>query len=278
MQITERDLFILDTISAYRLLTREQIQRLLFTPTGTTACKRRLMLLYQAGLLGRIPLPVRNAYGAARMVHYIESAGIRLLAAHRGEAPDRPAPTPNSTSETFLEHTVGAADVRIAFELACRELAYGFAWIDETRLRRDGVRLRVAETPSAPATSIVPDGFFTITAGGITDGFAVEVDRATVGEDRMRRRFRSYGHWAANRLVPSGLTCDSLRVLIVVTNDARDRHRVERLKAWAEAEGGRSLFWFAGRDALASTNIITAPVWLVGGNADRLPLALSGAQ
>jgi len=277
IHLTERDVRILDTISAYRLLTREQIQRLLFAPTGTTACKRRLMLLYQAGLLGRTPLPLRNAYGAARAIYYVERAGIQALTLQREEAPDYATPSKHPASEFFLEHALDTADVRISFELACRELGYGFLWIDETRLRRDGVRLRMVETPSARAAAIIPDGFFTITAGGVTDGFAVEVDRSTVSEERMRRRLRAYGAWAAAGMLEPALACDSLRVLIVVTNDARDHHRVERLKGWAEAEGGRSLFWFAGRDALASANIIDAPVWVVGGGTDHQSLPLSGA-
>ncbi len=277
LQLTERDVRILDTISAYRLLTREQIQRLLFAPTGTTACKRRLMLLYQGGLLGRTPLPLRNAYGASRAVYYIDRAGIDVLKLRGREAPDHPALTQHPASEIFLEHALDTADVRISFELACRERSYTFAWTDETRLRRDGVRLRMAETLSAPAGAIIPDGFFTISVGGVTDGFALEVDRATVTEERMRRRFRAYGAWAASAVLQPALACDSLRVLIVVTKDARDNHRVERLKGWAEAEGGRSLFWFAGRTAVEAPNIIDSPLWIAGGGAGRQPLPLSGA-
>lgn len=279
LQLTERDIRILDAVSAYRLLTREQIQRLWFSPTGTTACKRRLMLLYQGGLLGRTPLPLRNAYGASRAVYYIDRAGIEVLKLRGGEAPAHPVLTQQPASEFFLEHALDTADVRISFELACRERSYPFAWIDETRLRRDGIRLRMVETSSAPTAAIIPDGFLTITAGGITDGFAVEVDRATVTEERMRRRFRAYGAWAAGTALHPALVCDSLRVLIVVTNDARDRHRVDRLKGWAEAEGGRSLFWFTGRDALSpGNNIIESPVWLVGGADDLQSLPLSGTS
>lgn len=269
---------ILDTIASYRLLTREQIQRLLFAPTGTTAAKRRLMLLYQSSLLGRIALPLRNAYGAARAVYYIERAGIDVLSLRGGEATDYATSTKHPASEIFLEHALDTADVRIAFELACREKGYTFAWTDETRLRRDGVRVRMAETMTTRAASIIPDGFFTITVGGVTDGFAVEVDRASVSGDRMKNRFAAYGAWAANPVLQPAIACDSLRVMIVVTNDARDHHRVERLKAWAEAEGGRSLFWFAGRAALAASNIIDSPVWIAGGGAGRQPLPLSGTS
>jgi len=277
LQLTERDVRILDTVAAYRLLTREQIQRLLFAPTGTTAAKRRLMLLYQSGLLGRIALPLRNAFGAARAVYYIERAGLDVLSLHGEETTDRALPAKHPSSEIFLEHALDTADVRIAFELACREKSYTFAWTDETQLRRDGVHVRMEGTATTRAASIIPDGFFTITAGGVTDGFAVEIDRASVSGDRMKNRFGAYGSWAANPVLQPALPCDSLRVLIVVTSDARDHHRVERLKSWTEAEGGRSLFWFAGRDALASTNIIDAPVWLVGGSAGHRSLPLSGA-
>lgn len=273
MQLTNRDMRILERLTDYRLLTREQIQRLEFSPTSTTACKRRLGLLYHNGYVGRLALPINNAYGATRVVYFIDRLGSNALSvAHRNE--QRPPARTVEASPIFLEHTLDVADVRIAFELACVSLSYDFAWISEGDLRRAGVRVRLSVSADRHATTI-PDGLLAITASGECDSFAVEVDRGTVSEDRMRRRFRGYGEWSSHPTLPATVGSDSLRVLIVVTANGRDRKRLEHLKTWCEAEGGRSLFWFTSFDA-ATPNIITTPVWQVAGQQGYRALALSG--
>ncbi len=69
---------------------------------------------------------------------------------------------------------------------------------------------------------------------------------------------------------------DSLRVLFVVAG-RKPRARIERLKRWCEAEGGRSLFWFADKDAVDRSHVLCDPIWMVGGSARREAL-LPGAQ
>lgn len=275
MQLTDRDLSILQYVGDYRLLTREQIQRLVFTPTSVTACKRRLTLLYHNRFLGRLALPLRNAYGSARAVYYLERAGVSTLDKATRTA-TQAYPARSAPSELFLQHTLDVADVRIAFELACASAGgHEFAWTDEATLRRVGVRLRVTGEPPN-WSAVVPDGFFTIAAGGVSDGFAVEVDRGTVAEARMRRRFRAYGRWATEDRWRAFSECGSLRVLTVVTNVDAHPGRLARLKAWCEDEGGGSLFWFCDRYAVHAVDIIESPVWAIAGETQRRPLQLSG--
>src|SRR3972149_10438317 len=86
MQVTQRDERILEGVHDCRLLTREQVCRLLeFGAGGTSSCKRRLTLLYHHGLLERLHLPLRGAYGASRAVYCLDRAGAEYLArAQRG--------------------------------------------------------------------------------------------------------------------------------------------------------------------------------------------------
>ncbi len=138
------------------------------------------MLLYQGGLLGRTPLPLRNAYGASRAVYYIDRAGIEVLKLRGGEAPAHPVLTQQPASEFFLEHALDTADVRISFELACRERSYPFTWVDETRLRRDGIEYLLAQwvdIHGTPRVKGVPASALSQFLGG-SAGFA---GAATVG-------------------------------------------------------------------------------------------------
>src|SRR5437870_75067 len=65
MVLTERDREILRQVYLFRMMTREQVERLLFPPehgqdhfTKTSKARKRLKLLYHHGFLERIPVPV----------------------------------------------------------------------------------------------------------------------------------------------------------------------------------------------------------------------------
>jgi hypothetical protein len=47
---------------------------------------------------------------------------------------------------------------------------------------------------------------------------------------------------------------------------SRDSTRLERIKRWTEAEGGRSLFWFAMLDELAPQTVLDGEVWQKAGS------------
>jgi hypothetical protein len=57
MQLTARDIRLVRWVHEMRFLTREQIQRLEFTPSTVSYCKRRLALLFHHGYLDRKFVP-----------------------------------------------------------------------------------------------------------------------------------------------------------------------------------------------------------------------------
>ena len=276
--LTPRDLQILEWIHRCRFLTREQIQRLLFTPGAESSCKRRLTLLFHNSYVGRLFLPLRNAYGASRAVYYLHRAGVRLLAhTRRLEAglTERPW-REGEREEVFLSHTLDINEVRIAFTLACRQRGLKLEWLDERTLRRLDVRQRLRGPVTAAV--ILPDAYFTIGEGDAVDGFALEVDRGTVPERRMRARMTAYGEWAASGTYRRRLPAASLRVLFAITSWDRDGQRLAHLKRWCEEEGGRSLFWFVDGRHLAAADVLVDPVWLVAGRNEPLKLPLGAAH
>jgi len=98
--LTERDLQVLEWLKKYKYLTTSQIQQLLY-PTLQKA-QTRLLRLFKAGLVQRFAYPViMREGGKGEYVYHLKS---------------RPR-----TALSLLRHTLKLNDVRIAFELACRQ-------------------------------------------------------------------------------------------------------------------------------------------------------------
>lgn len=277
MLLTDRDVKIVKHVAELRFMTRQQISRLVFPGLAESVCKRRLTLLYHSRFLDRIHLPVASAHGSSRAVYCLDEGGARLLWRREGLA--MPWRRREADREAmFLEHTLDTNDVRVAFTLACRRLGLDLDWMDERELRRRGVVQRF-RSRGAGETVILPDAYFTIGRDAVTDGFALEVDRATVSEKRMRARMAAYGEWAASGTYRRKLPSDSFRVVFAVTDTKRDPRRLERLKEWCEEGGGRSLFWFLDRAGL-NANVLRDRVWRTAGETipTRLPLSAESAR
>ena len=79
MQLTERDVRILRLVADFRYMTRDQVEKLEFSPTTVSYCKRRLSLLFHNGYLERRFLPLREAFGAARAYYVLDKRGVDVL-------------------------------------------------------------------------------------------------------------------------------------------------------------------------------------------------------
>jgi len=113
--------------------------------------------------------------------------------------------------------------------------------------------------------TVVPGGHFILGIDGDTPAFALELDRATVEEKPFKRKVRAYGEWKRTGVYAKRFGTDSLRVLFVVANNARDPYRLSRIKRWCETEGGRSLFWFADSGDVTGESVFSGPIWHVAG-------------
>jgi hypothetical protein len=269
VQLTDRDLRIFSHLARFRLLTREQVQRLEFSPSGLTASKRRLGQLFHAGFLGRIALPLGNAYGASQAVYFLDRLGAKVLEEAVGVSPVHRGPRDADREKLFLRHALDISDVAVSFVLSCRLRRLELVWWPEARIRR-------SRHHDNAGHALLPDAYLAVGIGQVFDGFALEVDRATVAESRMRARFRAYGQFAASgnylRLFPYR----SFRVLVIVTADGIGPKRLARLRQWCEDEGGGSLFWFTNREGLLSSDVLSEPIWqLPGRRGDLLSLPLT---
>ena len=270
--LTPRDIRILRHVYSMRFLTQDQIGRLEFSPSSVSSCKRRLTLLYHGGYLDRVFVPVGAVCGFGRGAYCLDSKGAALLAREDGLTPAELdwRQDDNDRDSVFLDHLLDTNDVQLAMIASTRRRRWGLRWTNERTLRRDLAKEKIGD-PLDPGRllSLIPDGYARIEAAGEAHAFAVELDRGTVEEKRIRQKIRAYGEWNASGAHRRRYGVDSLRVLFVVSGRPSRPARARRLREWCEAEGGRSLFWFMEHDHLAAADILSDPIWEVAGRPGR---------
>lgn len=268
-RLTDRDVRILQYLHDLRLLDREQIQRLEFTPAGTSACKRRLTLLFHHGYVDRRYAANNAPFGASRSAYCLDRTGAETLAARVGkDVRDLGWRADDARRDAlFLDHLLDTNDVYISLRLACGA-SMTIDWLSERALRRNltGVKLPSGLEVDGADLVPIPDAHAVVN-GADAYAFAIELDKSTVEERRVRRKFVAYGEWFSSGAWSAHLPGPLPRVLFVVAAGATSASRLERLVRWCEADGGRSLFWFAQHDAVVRNDILRDAIWAVAGDA-----------
>lgn len=271
MVMTERDKEILRQIQAYRLMTREQIERLLFSengPTKTSQVRKRLKLLYHHGYVDRIPAPIRPGVWAWRPVYRLQRKGAEIIAAESktkgvsywGQGFDRDYRR-TEISFLFLEHILRINDVRIAITLNVQAKGYRIEkWIDDTALK--GQQMKEYVEVEGEKVPFIPDGYFIVHLGDRRAHFFLELDQATMGHQRWKAKVSAYKTFVESGKYQERYQTRSLRVLTVTTTPSR----LENLKQTTESVGGDHLFWFTTIQQAISESVLSDPIWRVTNN------------
>jgi len=247
LQITKRDLQILELVQDYRFLNTEQIHALI----GGSArnVQERLSRLYQHAYLDRPrhQLELRNE-GYRLMIYALAPKGARFIASALGHlAPiSRHLAEDNRTAKRFhLAHTLMVSQFRACLTLACNanpEIRIASWKTPEKSLARVRIdRFR---------TAVIPDASFTLErAGGQQAHFFLEADRGTMTRDRFLRKLQAYWQLAMKR--GSADIPDAFRVLTITNSRRRTENlRLAAKKADPKHKGSR-MFCFATQDAYA---------------------------
>ena len=270
-RLTDRDVRILRYLYDLRLLDRGQIQRLEFTPAGTSACKRRLTLLFHHGYVDRRYAANNAPFGASRSAYCLDRIGAETLAARLGsQLRDLDWRADDARRDAlFLDHLLDTNDMYISLRLACGA-SMTLDWLSERTLRRGLTGIKLASGVQVDGADLVPipDAHAVIT-GAEQYAFAIELDKGTVEERRLRRKFVAYGEWLSSGAWSPHLPGPVPRVLFVVAAGAASASRLERLVRWCEAEGGRSLFWFAEHEDVVRSDVLRDAIWAVAGDNIR---------
>jgi hypothetical protein len=288
MVLTERDKEIIRQVYYYRLMTREQIERLLFPPergqdhpTKTSICQKRLRFLYQHGYLERIPIPVNPGFWVWMPVYRLAPKGAELIAAELGTTSAKLSywgkgfdkdHRPTEVSLLFLDHTLKINDIRVAITLAARKAGYRIEkWLDETQLKSQEMKDYVTITSQQGRklkVAVVPDAYFILHLGDRRAHFFLELDQATMTSKRWKTRILAYKAYTESGKYQERYQTQSLRVLTVTTTP----ERLANLKTTTERAGGGRLFWFTTFPEATTADIILSPIWRVAGQLPSVSL------
>lgn len=290
MCLTNRDREIIRQVYLFRLMTREEIELLLFPPskgqdhpTLTSRCRKRLSLLYQHGYLERIPVPIGPGLWAWKPVYRLAEKGAEIIARelgtpiarldYWGKAFDKDH-RPTDIGLLFIEHSLAINDIRIAIMKETHSHNFRLEkWIDDTQLRSQEMKDYVTVmTPSIHLkVAVIPDAYFILNLGDRRAHFFLELDRATMSNKRWKTKILAYKAYVATGRYQKRYQTKSLRVLTVTTT----RERLANLKKTTQDAGGGKLFWFTTFHQATREKILSSPIWSVCGEDGPSPLISS---
>jgi hypothetical protein len=231
MVLTERDRRVVADVASFRVVTREQLQRLGHFRSKTRA-NATLARLVRFGYVQRRGVPALA--GSQRGLYFVGPAGAALLT--------KPAEGRRirHLSDLFLTHELLVNDVRIAF-VATRELRVGKWLTDED--------LRPLKLP------VVPDAYAEYERSGKAFAVFVELDRGTESLLRWRTKVSQYVQLASSGRFRAVFERNFFRVLAV----APSATRLTSLRR-TTAQVTDKIFWFADSAELGRLGPL-APIW-----------------
>jgi len=267
IRITERDVEIVRAIAKHHFLSSKHIAMLI--DGSDQQLRRRLQLLFHHRYLERprAQLEYFGRAGSQPMVYGLGNRGARLLAEH-DKLPQEKLDWSYKNSKVrreFLEHTLGIAEVMVAFELACKK-EKGITFIEQkqileqapeaTRVKRNPLRFdaTVKVNKKRERLALVPDQIFALeykTERGMERAnFFLELDRGTMPVERRSLRGSSiykklltyHAGWQQGRHQEQ-FGWSRFRVLTVTNSQERVGHMVLVAKKFNNGRGSR-LFLF----------------------------------
>src|SRR5260221_559309 len=118
MRLTERDADTILAVYNYRVLTLDQIHKLILKNIKEKrGVQRSLARLYQHKFLARVFLPVIT--GSSPTMYVLDRKGVELLHTHFGLEDLKWYPSSKTLKPMFLEHTIAINAFRISVTKPC---------------------------------------------------------------------------------------------------------------------------------------------------------------
>jgi hypothetical protein len=265
MQLTGRDMDIIEGVHLFRVLRQDQVQRLYFGSRNKSGAQRRLERLYDNGFLERRFLPVMT--GRSPTLYVLDRKGAELLRAQRGYDELAWYGSSKDLKTDFLEHTLAINDVMVSVTLACRQRGYELeTWYTENQMKANVDRVAIyTPTGRRESVPVVPDSYFVVIAHQRRYPFFLELDRGTMTLSRFKTKVQGYMAYHRSGGYEQRYGIRSIRVLTVTLGEQRLLH----LKAATEQVRGLEWFWFALLGELRPEAILSAPVWWVATREER---------
>jgi hypothetical protein len=196
LRLSERDVAVLESLRAHRLLTTALIRRLHFAHGHATitaasgATMRVLARLESHGLVVRLERRIGGVRsGSSGIVWQLGATGERLLRTMHGEQKRRRYMEP---SPAFTAHTLATAEHAVALQ----EFA-GEGVIELISVEPEPSCWRSFVSPHGTREWLKPDLYAVTASGDFEDHWFLEIDRATEHPTVVVRKARTYQRYAA---------------------------------------------------------------------------------
>jgi len=244
LALTERDRRLIDLISRFRLVSRDQAMAL--APFGSlTRANTRLAALTRGRLLSRKTLPVYPGKGGAQALYFLGHEGAALLGGELTDFFGQIRQIRRWDSRQAM-HVVAANQVLVDFIIALQQTTdaalLGFRTEPELRQVFRDKRL-------------VPDGWIAWTERGRRFNCFVEVDLHSEGLAEWRKKVLAYLEYAESGSHGELFGFGAFRVLVV----AKSKTRLQSIQRIAQQVG--RLFLFAEIGNVDAQNIL-GQTWL----------------
>lgn len=277
--ITDRDFAILLALVRYYVLSRQQVQRLVFPgDQNGRITRRRLGMLVEQRLINRQSIAATHPAHTPAPLYYPARRGCELLAEQFDDERYLATPTQPPLAHCAL-HWLAVSDTHIALDEAIsrQDFVKLDGWISEwdtvnkeesSPEKRYRLYTLIQESPRLVCA---PDAAFLLSIGGHSKIFYLEQDRNTSGvhqiaasktggyravfERKLHRR-----HFAA--------TLDEFAVLMIAPTP---RRRDALRKAIAQ-KPGTDLWRFAAVSDFTPDQVLCAPIWYSCGKIEPDPI------
>lgn len=265
LNLTERDMAIVDLVLRLRALTADQLQVAFFSDGAASRCQRRLTLLRRAGYLDVLAGRLVNQ-PAVYLLSRKSIAGNRLMRATWGEACFRRF----MTNLGPIAHLLAINDLRVRLERACNELGWTLA-----------IWERAEELANRFSSSrLIPDGYFRLQRGVEgqvrSSGFFIELERAEKSSRVVAAKLANYAKLYYSGEYERLYGTRALRILFVFapTDPSAAKRKVIATAAEAERLRITIVRCAAMRDitSIPPSGLLTAPVWWRPGQLEPSPL------
>jgi hypothetical protein len=250
--LLERDLCLLEWLYDHHVLSTNQVAAALF-PSRKSA-QKRLLRLYQLGLLQRFRPPARVGSGTH---HVLDRLGVEVIAALRGDATPRPSDITAQRHRVVmspeLPHLLGVNQFFIDLIAYARNHTNAslLRWWSE---RQCAVPLRFG---SASMHRVRADGHGIFEEGQHRVGFFLEYDRGTESLPVLAEKAQRY-----EELIAQG--GPAWPVLFFLPNSTREQ-RLHELLQHRQATGPIAT---TARSRIRADQCVADAVWLATGTPD----------
>lgn len=252
MQLSERELAVMESIERFHYLTARQIEDLLFHDhatalTGARTCRKVLRRLTRATILWRLERRIGGVRaGSSSYVYGVAPFGYRILH-HDGDARVRR----HEPSTAFLDHTLEVAQLAVDLHALSRtsDLEVVDVQTEPACWRRCTVGLKGVQT-------LKPDLYLSLRSGSYEYHWFVEVDLATHSVASVVRKC-----WVYHRYWAAGIEQDRLGLFPQMLFVAPSTNRAQ--KVWRGIASARGL----NPELFAVTDFSEALATLTGGTS-----------